>query len=157
LLVIVLALAAAISLRRRDAAIFFAAGFFSIALLPTSNLLLTIGNIMAERFLYLPTVGFALAAAAIGSRLPLGKSRLVAAAVLIVLCVARTYERNPAWRDNLALASSDVGNAPRSFRVHEMLAQALHAQDAHANLDAAIAEEERAWEILRVLPPAEIP
>src|SRR5262249_26034185 len=39
----------------------------------------------------------------------------------------------------------------------EMLAQALHAQDAHANLDAAIAEEERAWEILRVLPPAEIP
>jgi len=157
LLVIVAMLAVAIARRRPDAAIFFAAGFFGIALLPTSNLLLTIGNIMAERFLYLPTAGFAIAVAAIGSRLPLGKSRPVIAGVLIMLCVGRTYARNPAWRDNLALASSDVETAPRSFRVHEMLAQALHAQDAQRNLDQVIVEEERAWEILRVLPLAQIP
>jgi predicted Zn-dependent protease len=38
-----------------------------------------------------------------------------------------------------------------------MLAHALHEQDARGNLDAVIAEEERAWEILRGLPVAQIP
>ena len=42
---------AVIARRRSNPVIFFAAGFFGIALLPTSNLLMTIGNIMAERFL----------------------------------------------------------------------------------------------------------
>jgi tetratricopeptide (TPR) repeat protein len=112
---------------------------------------------MAERFLYLPAVGFAIAAAALGSRLPLGKARAPIAAVVIVLFAARTMARNPAWRDNLALASSDVLSAPRSFRVHEMLAHALHEQDPRGNLDAAIAEEEQAWGILRGLPDADIP
>jgi tetratricopeptide (TPR) repeat protein len=149
--------AVAIARRRRDPVIFFATGFFGIALLPTSNLVLAIGNIMAERFLYLPAVGFAIAVAALGSRLPVGRARTAIAAGMLVLCVGRTFARNPAWRDNLALASSDVATAPRSFRVHEMLAHALHEQDARGNLDATIAEEERAWEILRGLPVAQIP
>ena len=33
--------------------------FFFLALGPTSNLLLRMGSIMAERFLYLPSIGFA--------------------------------------------------------------------------------------------------
>ena len=37
----------------------FFLGFFFVALLPTSNLVITIGSIMAERFLYLAAVGLA--------------------------------------------------------------------------------------------------
>ena len=37
--------------------------FFLMALLPTSNLLIPIGSIMAERFLYLPSIGFCVVAA----------------------------------------------------------------------------------------------
>jgi tetratricopeptide (TPR) repeat protein len=155
--VVVGALALAIARRKRDPLMFMAAGIFGITLLPTSNLLFPIGNIMAERFVYLPAVAFAIAVAALGTRLELGRARIAVAATVIVLCAARTFARNPAWRDNLALASSDVSTAPRSFRVHEMLAQALHAQDARGNLDAAIREQERAWEILRPLPAEEIP
>jgi hypothetical protein len=150
-------LAVAIARRRRDPVIFFAAGFFAIALLPTSNLLLPIGNIMAERFLYLPAVGFTIAVAALGGRLELARARVPLAAALIALFAGRTMARNPAWRDNLALASSDVPSAQRSFRVHEMRAQALHERDPRGNLDAAIAEQEQAWEILRGLPTADIP
>jgi hypothetical protein len=150
-------LAVVIARRRRDPVIFFAAGFFAIALLPTSNLVLTIGNIMAERFMYLPAAGFAIAVAALGSRWNLGRARVPVAAALVVLFAGRTIGRNPAWRDNLALASSDVETAPRSFRVHEMLAKGLHDRDPRGNLDAAIAEEERAWEILRGLPLTDIP
>jgi tetratricopeptide (TPR) repeat protein len=146
-------LAAAIVRKRRDPVLFFAAGWFGIAFLPNSNLLLRIGNIMTERSLYLPAVAFAIAVAALGSRLKPGQARTAAAAALIVVFAGRTFARNPAWRDNDALARSDVETAPRSFRVHEMLAQALHG----ASLDAAIREEERAWEILRGLPTASIP
>ena len=157
LVAIVAALAAAIARRRGDPAIFFAAGWIGITLFPTSNLLLTIGNIMAERFLYLPAVGFTIAVAALGSRLPLGHARIAVAAALILAFAGRTLARNPVWRDNLALASADVSSAPRSFRVHEMLAKALHDQNPRANLDAAIAEQEKAWEILFKLPAADIP
>jgi hypothetical protein len=157
LAIVVGVLAVVIARRRRDPVIFFATGFFAIALLPTSNLMLRIGNIMAERFLYLPAVGFAIATAAIGDRLLTGRARVAVAAALVVVFAGRTIARNPAWKDNLTLASSDAASAPASFRVHEMLAKALHDQDPRGNLDAAIAEGERAWEILRGLPVVEIP
>jgi tetratricopeptide (TPR) repeat protein len=150
--IMVAILAVAIARRKQGPLMFFLAGFFGITLLPTSNLLFPIGNIMAERFLYLPAVAFAIAIAALGSRLP----RAVAV-IVIVAFAARTYARNPAWESNLALASADIATAPGSFRVHEMLAQALHEQDPRANLDAAIREQERAWEIVRGLPAASIP
>lgn len=48
----------AIYLWKRNKAASFFMLFFFVAFLPTSNLLITIGSIMAERFLYLPLVGF---------------------------------------------------------------------------------------------------
>ena len=44
---------------RRNKPVFFSIGFFFATLAPTSNLVILIGSIMAERFLYLPSVGFA--------------------------------------------------------------------------------------------------
>jgi tetratricopeptide (TPR) repeat protein len=76
---------------------------------------------------------------------------------VIAIYAGRTHVRNTAWQDNLALASADVTRSPRSFRTHEMLAQALHERDPRGNLDAAIREEERAWEIVNALPAREIP
>jgi len=150
--------ATAIVRRRRDRLMFFLAGFFGITLLPTSNLVFPIGNIMADRFLYLPSVAFAIAVTALGCRMGLqGRLKPIVLAAVIAVFASRTFARNAAWKDNLALASSDASTAPGSFRVREMLAQALHEQDPRGKLDAAIAEEEVAWGILRPLPAASIP
>jgi len=39
--------------------LFFFLAFFFVALAPTSNLVVLIGSIMAERFIYLPSIGLA--------------------------------------------------------------------------------------------------
>ncbi len=141
---------------RKDRVLFWSAGFFALTLLPVSNLVLRIGSIMAERFLYLPAIGFAVAAAALLYRhVPRHAIPYVAGAVL-VLCAGRTFARNPAWNDSPTLAATDVQNAPGSFRLHDMHGQYLYLQDPKANLDAAIQELEAAWSILRVLPPERI-
>ena len=151
---VILLLSAAVVRRKRDPLMFAIAGLFAITLLPTANLLLLVGNIMAERFLYLPAAAFAIAIAALAYRV---KAHPAILGVLVVLLAARTVARNPEWKDNLALASADVTTAARSFRVHEMLAQALHERDPRGNLDAAIREQERSWEIVKALPAADIP
>jgi tetratricopeptide (TPR) repeat protein len=146
-------LIAAIVRYRRDRVMFFAAGFFAIAILPTSNLIVPIGAIMADRFLYLPSVAFAIALVALVSRVLPRRTATILLSAAILLCASRTFVRNFAWHDGLALASADVLAAPESFKTHDALATELFKQDPQRNLDRMIAEEERAWAILEPLPP----
>ena len=154
LLAVVAILAFALVRYRKDRVAFWAAGFFGIALLPTSNLIFPIGATIAERFLYLPSVGFAVAAAALLYRLKNEQFAKTALIVLLVLYAGRTLARNPDWKDDLSLASADVNTTPRSFRLHDMLAKALFDRDSQRNIDRAIAEEEKSWAIVKALPPA---
>ena len=108
--------------------------FFFIAAAPTSNLVFLIGSIMAERFLYLPSVGLAglvvIGAVTLGRRLPLrypSTSRL-GWLTMIVLClalVARTHARNADWKDEVSLWTSAVEVCPNSGKAHYNLGQAL--------------------------------
>jgi tetratricopeptide (TPR) repeat protein len=147
--VIAAILIAAILRRRRDPLMFLLAGFFGIALLPTSNLLFPIGSIMAERFLYLPSVAFAMAVAAMAFRLRDQRAACIIAAVLVLFYAGRTLARNPAWNGDFALASTDLRTAPRSFRLHDMLAKALFDR---RDIDGAVREQEQAWSIVSRLP-----
>jgi tetratricopeptide (TPR) repeat protein len=143
--------------RRQDPRVFWAAGFFGIALLPVSNLVVPVGSIMAERFLYLPAVGFAVAIAALAERIPRQRVRLAAMAALVLVLAVRTNARNSAWEDNLTLASADVQTAPRSFKLHSLLALELVKRDPRENIDRTIQEQEAANEILRPLPDSRMP
>jgi tetratricopeptide (TPR) repeat protein len=142
----------ALARRRSDRSIFFLAGFFGIALLPTSNLLFQTGSIMAERFLYLPAVGFAMAVVALACRWR--RKRLAAAvlAAVIALFACRTFARNFDWKDDLTLSAADVRVVPSSFKMHGILANALFKEDPRHNIGTVIEEGERAWDILRSLP-----
>jgi len=148
------ALGAALLFRRNKPA-FFAAGFAFIALLPTSNLVIPIGAIMAERFLYLPAIGFSicliLALYSICGRLG---SRTLAPVLLGLLITTafgvRTWARNRDWRDNYSLWSAAVRTSPLSFKTHTGLGQALLTE--HDDLDAALLENERSLAILDHLP-----
>ena len=153
-LVVVAAIVGVVVARRRsDGLIFFLAGFFGIALLPTSNLLFQTGSIMAERFLYLPSVGFAIAVVALVYRL--GRERLAAAllAVVVALFAGRTFVRNFDWKDDLTLSAADVRVVPDSFKMHGILANALFKQAPRQNIGTVIEEAEIAWDVVRVLPP----
>jgi tetratricopeptide (TPR) repeat protein len=142
---------------RRDRLLFFTVGFFSIALLPTSNLIFRIGAIMAVRFLYLPSIAFAIVLVALAERAIPRKAASALLGAAILLCGGRTFARNFAWHDNLALAASDVRSVPGSFKPHENLAVSLYLRDPKGNLDQAIEEEYRAWAILAPLPPGLAP
>ena len=136
-------------------------------LLPTANLLFPIGSIMAQRFLYLPSVGFclvialglatvsrALAAWRIdGERvLPGGISVALPIAVVAAL-VVRTHARNADWRDELAFWSSAAAASPESFKTHKGLAGAIYETlPTEENLDIAIARLETGRRILEQRP-----
>lgn len=131
------ALIAILAVRARpiEKPLLFFLAFFFIALAPTSNLIVMIGSMMAERFLYLPCVGLAgLVAAAIHSlrqRSALRPRALpMASAAVAVACFAlavRTYARNLDWKDDFSLWSSAVETVPGSAKAHYNLAKALEA------------------------------
>jgi len=124
------------------------------ASLPTSGLLLRIGSIFGERFMYLPSVGFAVAVAALiapaiaGARHQAAVARGVVALALIALGV-RTFVRNQDWKDDISLWTKALQTAPNSFRSHVGYANALLLRDrTEPTVDSALAHAERALAIL---------
>ncbi|MEM6878378.1 MAG: tetratricopeptide repeat protein, partial [Bacteroidota bacterium] len=85
-----------------------------------SNIVFPIGTLMSERFLFMPSVGFALVAASgfnwitkrSGTTLAYG----ILGAALVALSV-RTFLRNPIWQDNYTLFTTDVENQPNSAKL----------------------------------------
>jgi tetratricopeptide (TPR) repeat protein len=138
--------------RKRDPLPFFAAGLCALTLLPTANLAVLIGSIMAVRFLYLPAAGFALAFSALVFRMRSRHAACTLAAAAVAVLGARTLLRNPVWDSDLTLARADVAAVPQSFRAHGVLASGLVLQDRTANLEAAMQEAQASWEIVESLP-----
>ena len=123
-------------------AAFFILFFFATAAL-TANMVINIGSIMAERFMYLPVVGFVgclvLGIEWLGRRAvpkisgisdedrPLahvGMCSLVAG-IVVVLYGARTYNRNLVWRSDVTLWESAIQISKNSFRSYQSYAFAL--------------------------------
>jgi hypothetical protein len=104
--------------------------WFLVVILPVSNLLFPTGVLLAERTLYLPSVGLSLLAAglagpALSLRPPL--KRMVSAGVLlwfVALCV-KTVQRNPAWESSFAVAQTLAEEHPESWRSFRTRAQGL--------------------------------
>src|SRR5204862_1132672 len=97
----------------------FGLGWIGVALLPVANLLYPAGVLVAERTLYLPSVGLALAAgAALGAWVERGAAPRRLAWVLGLMVVTggvRTALRVPVWRDQLTVVLSELEDSPRSF------------------------------------------
>jgi tetratricopeptide (TPR) repeat protein len=103
--------------------------FFLITISMTSNLIILIGATMADRFLYVPSLGFCIILTYFWIRLlkvPDGKSASLAFTnpkffpvyILLVLFSYKTYTRNMDWHDNLSLFMTDVRSSPGSARAH---------------------------------------
>jgi len=92
----------------------FGLGWIGVSLLPVANLLYPAGFYVAERTLYLPSVGLVLAAAAALARLPRRALRM-AVAGLCLLGGVRTALRVPVWRDDNAVTLSIIEDSPASY------------------------------------------
>jgi tetratricopeptide (TPR) repeat protein len=140
--------------RRAEKPMLFFLAFFFVAISPTSNLIVFIGSIMAERFLYLPSVGLAgcVAAAiyALGRQTPIWRPQTArtACAALGLVCLAltaRTYARNQDWKDELSLWTSAVTVSPGNAKAHYNLANTLEILPGR--LPEAVAEYRAALRI----------
>ena len=150
------AVLAAWSYRRNRAVTFFVA-FFFLTLAPTSNLVILIGSVMAERFLYLPAIAFAACLAIAGRALLHRIPARGQVAILAVICAAlavRAYVRNADWATDLTLWGSAVQASPASYKTHVNYASFV-AGPKGENLDGAIGEIERSLAILSPLPDVE--
>lgn len=107
---------------RRSKPLFLCGAFFLATFSLTSNFLRPIGTIMAERLLYLPSLGFTCAVAYLATRRHAATPALI---LLAVLYGGRTVARNADWHDHLALFSSAAEVSPHSSLVQANLANAL--------------------------------
>jgi protein O-mannosyl-transferase len=161
----------------RNKPLFFFVFFFFGTLLPTSNLFpklgeplfdklsWCIGSIMAERFLYLPLIGFVgcvvltvyslcrrliphLDVSPWAQRIWLQVVARTALSLVVVAYGARAFNRNYDWEDDETLWTKAVEVCPNSFKTHKSLAFALYEKDPDGkNIDRIIEEGEKAREV----------
>jgi tetratricopeptide (TPR) repeat protein len=97
--------------------------FYFISFSITSNLIVSIGTTMGERFVFVPSLGFLIAVVfavkALAEKLKIKDQRLAVAAVLIVAVTftGRTILRNQVWKDNFTLFTNDAKISPNSAKV----------------------------------------
>lgn len=131
---------------RRDRVALVGILFFLIALGPAFYTPAIGGARFAERYVYLPSAGFALALASLLSRLPEGRLRaaMFAAACGVAVGVASVWTRLPVWENDLALWSDTARKEPKIAHVWYNLGR---AQEAAGQFEPALASYGRALEL----------
>jgi len=132
--------------RKRAPALSFGLAWCCVALFPVSNVVIPTGILLAERTLFLPSVGFVLA---LGGGMAFVASQraavtrqartliALAASVLVVAALGRSAERQRVWQDPVTLTVASVQDAPRSWRVQQVYGDMLFSQGRAAEAIAA--------------------
>jgi tetratricopeptide (TPR) repeat protein len=137
--------------RRRVPAAWLGFVFVFAGLAITANVFFPIGTIAAERFLYVPSLGWCIAAAP-SSRSSRASARASSVAVLLLFAV-RTWIRNDDWHDDYRLFTRTVVASPQSARAQSN-AGAVHAQ--RGEFDVALEHYTRATEIRPAFAQAQL-
>jgi protein O-mannosyl-transferase len=100
----------------------FSMAFYFITLSIVSNLVFPVGTHMAERFIFMPSVAFCLICALFFAKILRGGTGKMQMAMGILLAVValfslKTITRNPVWKDDYTLFSSDVSTSENSAKV----------------------------------------
>lgn len=133
-------IALAVVFRRRRPVVALGIGWALIALLPSSNLLLPTGIVLAERTMLLPSVGALLVVGAVVAawlehrrRASTSRGPIVAvaalAALLIVAGALRSALRQPVWANDEVFKAHMVIDAPRSYWAQWLYGDYLYFTD----------------------------
>lgn len=124
-LVLLAVAALGIAGRRRLPVAAFGIAWIGLILLPISNVIVKSGVLLAERTMFLPSIGAAVILGAIipvvAARVPSRSARLVAATVLALVLGAgvwRCATRAGVWRDNFTVFASAIVDEPLSYAAH---------------------------------------
>ena len=126
--VVALITVAVISLKKSKK-FFFAVLFFLLTLLPVSNII-PFGILIAERYLYIPSLAYSILFAGAISNIMntgnrnTGRFAVVAAVSALVMFSVITIKRNTEWKNEIILWSSAIRCFPDNPRVHNQLGNA---------------------------------
>ncbi len=145
-------------LRHRTPVITFGVAWCAIGLFPVSNVLLPTGIALAERTLFLPSVGAMLAVGAFLGGLvgafPARRRALVGAltalvVLVTVLGISRSRSRHTIWRNSWTMWAQTVRDVPDSYRARMALGTLLmgagHPDRAVAQYEVATEQWDRTW------------
>lgn len=131
MVILILILVFLYSDRKKRRILVFGLCWLLLTLLPVSNFVQTASIFMAERYLYLPSLGYfiifgwllgeLLTKSVLASRLILRMSLIIGLVGLTVLYAGRTLLRNRDWKDNFALGKSLLEVDPNSATGHHYL------------------------------------
>jgi Flp pilus assembly protein TadD len=127
-----------------------------ISLFLFSNILISIPNIISERWLLPPSLGICLLLAQLWQRL-LGHSRITAIVTLSLICFGfsgYTWQRNTHWKNNLTLARADIKKAPTNYNITRMMASEFHFAAKANEMGPKLLQESAHYyrQMLRAIP-----
>lgn len=108
---------------KRKTVVSYSILYYFITFSVVSNILFSVGIIMNERFLFMPSLGYCLLLATgfyflfQTKRLPTAATTFLAATVVFLFSI-KTFSRNRVWKDNLTLFLTDAKNSPNSAKVN---------------------------------------
>lgn len=113
---------AAVYYSRHKKVIGFALGFYILSFSMVSNLVFNLGILFNERLIFMPSLGFALAAGLFFSTLiqkPIyKKAGYTLLTIILIIYAIIIIDRNPAWKDDRTLFYTDVKTSDRSARIN---------------------------------------
>jgi tetratricopeptide (TPR) repeat protein len=140
----------------------FGIAFFLITLSIVSNIVFPVGTNMAERFMFMPSLGFCLVAAVLLANLAqkgiekgVNSQGLGMIVVIVALFSLKTFTRNPVWKDNYTIFTTDIETSPNSAKLQtsvggemiEHFKSSTNEVEKKAKITEAIGHLQKALEI----------
>ena len=118
--------------------IFYSLILLVLSFIPSCNIFLRVGFVIAERVLYIPSIGLCICIPfgfnLILSKLKIPKIYLLSLFLLVILFSLKTYQRNKVWQNRESLFLSGIRDMPHNAKTHYNYANFL--RDSLRNTDA---------------------
>lgn len=110
--------------------------FYFLGILPFSNYFMELNGIVAERFLYAPSIGFAITFTFLLFKITktandsksfktLNNYLKYIVIIIVIVFSIKTIARNSTWKDGLTLYSNDIKYLDNSVKANDILAQEM--------------------------------
>jgi hypothetical protein len=139
---------------RRAPILAFGAAWLAIGIAPMSNVIMPTGTLLAERTLFLATVGLVLMAGALVAALETHWERVgrlgrilvpVGGVLLLAAALVRDHRRALDWRDTGTFVTAELRDSPRSYHAHTAYAFWAYAIGDKQGAEAHLREAIRLW------------